>query len=88
MSEEKVVYGTCLNASIDKIWAALTQSEFTRQNFSGCKHRIELEGRFANTREHGRRQRFIAVSFISARGSRPNESSPRDLSLGTVKRNL
>jgi len=35
MSEEKVVYGIYINASAEKIWDALTQSEYTRQYFWG-----------------------------------------------------
>lgn len=35
MSKEKVVYGIYINAPAEKIWDALTQSEYTRQYFWG-----------------------------------------------------
>ena len=35
MHKEKVVYGIYINAPAEKIWDALTQSEYTRQYFWG-----------------------------------------------------
>lgn len=35
MHKEKVVYGIYINAPAEKIWDALTQSEYTRQYFGG-----------------------------------------------------
>ena len=35
MQENKVIYGVFIKSTPEKVWAALTQSEFTRQYFPG-----------------------------------------------------
>jgi len=43
MEKQKVVYGIHINASAEKIWEALTQSEFTRQYFWGMNVESDWE---------------------------------------------